>query len=117
MDAVVIGLLAGFIRIAYSGRFLGLSMLICLFCGIIALGLPEEIFKPEYSACPWSKWYSPQWFYTAFSDCGVHCLFQCLLPDISICRMGSPAPAFPDNGHEPDCRCGVVLFNEKIRTL
>ena len=36
MDAVVIGLVAGFIRDSYSGRFLGLSMLICLFCGIIA---------------------------------------------------------------------------------
>ncbi len=36
MDAVVIGLLAGFLRDAYCGRFLGLSMLICLFCGIIA---------------------------------------------------------------------------------
>ena len=36
MDAVVIGLLAGFLRDAYCGRLLGLSMLICLFCGIIA---------------------------------------------------------------------------------
>lgn len=36
VDAVVIGLLAGFVRDSYSGRFLGLSMLICMFCGIIA---------------------------------------------------------------------------------
>lgn len=36
VDAVFIGLLAGFVRDSYSGRFLGLSMLICMFCGIIA---------------------------------------------------------------------------------
>jgi rod shape-determining protein MreD len=36
MDAVIIGLLAGFVRDAYVGRLLGLSMLICMICGIIA---------------------------------------------------------------------------------
>ena len=35
-DAVVVGLISGFIKDAYAGRFLGLSMLIFLYCGIIA---------------------------------------------------------------------------------
>lgn len=45
MDAVVIGLLSGFIRDTYSGRFLGLSMLICMFCGIIASMFLKKILN------------------------------------------------------------------------
>ncbi|MHB1484798.1 MAG: rod shape-determining protein MreD [Saccharofermentanales bacterium] len=35
-DAIVIGLITGFIRDAYAGRFIGLGMLLCLYCSIIA---------------------------------------------------------------------------------
>lgn len=42
-DAIVIGLLAGFIRDAYSGRFLGLGMLLCLYCSILAVIFLKKI--------------------------------------------------------------------------
>lgn len=45
MDAVAIGLLAGFIRDAYSGRLIGLGMLVCILCGVIASVFLKKILS------------------------------------------------------------------------
>jgi len=44
-DAIVIGLLTGFIRDAFAGRFLGLGMLLCLYCSIIAAIFLKKILS------------------------------------------------------------------------
>jgi len=35
-DAIVIGIISGFLKDSFSGRFIGLGILTCLFCGLFA---------------------------------------------------------------------------------
>lgn len=44
-DAIVIGLIAGFIRDAYAGRILGLGMLLCFYCSVLAVVFLKKLLN------------------------------------------------------------------------